>query len=80
MSTDTPTDTLASDPDQELVLLATRAPGSTVYHRPSAASSAQPACNGTIYDGQLVPRWYAEDELGRRPHADCFSTQEDDPE
>ncbi len=77
MSTDMPTDPMASTPDQELVLLASRAPGSKQYHRPKATASAHADCNRTEYDGQLVPRWYAEAELDRRPCPDCFSTQEE---
>lgn len=83
MSTDSPADELASSPAQELVLLASRAPGSRRFHRQSQNASGQAACNRTEYDGQLVPRFYAElaedaGGLGRRPCPDCFDTQEND--
>lgn len=80
MSTDTPADSLASSPDQELVLLASRAPGSRRFHRQSPHASAQAACNRTEYDGVLVPRWYAVEELERRPCPDCFGQPTDGAE
>lgn len=48
MSTETPTGKMASNRDQELVLLASEAPGSRWFHRPKEVASAHPVRRGSI--------------------------------